>query len=92
MAYRVCVYDAPAILSDGRRSRRFNAAAYTGIVGDTRSFLIVAPVDLMSASWVAASKVTGNLADGGVIELHAPTEKPSDVPIANFLPWVPPGG
>ena len=87
MGYRVAVYDAPAILSDGRRCRRFNAAAYTGVVGDTRSFLILAPVDLMAASWAAASRVTGNPADGGVIELHAPTEKPSDVPIANFLPW-----
>lgn len=87
MAYRVCLYDAAAIAADGRRCRRINAAAYTGIAGDTRSFAILAPVDLMSPAWAAASRVTGNPADGGVIELYPVTEKPSDVPAANFVPW-----
>ncbi len=48
MAYRVCLNDTAAVTADGRRGRRFNAAAYTGIAGDTRSFLIVSPSDLMA--------------------------------------------
>lgn len=87
MAYRVCLYDRPAVTADGRRCRLFNAAAYTGIVGDTRSFMIVAPVDNQAPAWAAASRVTGNPSDGGVIELYPVTEKPSDVPAANFVPW-----
>jgi hypothetical protein len=59
----------------------------TGIAGDTRSFAVLAPVDLMSPAWAAASRLTGNPADGGVIELYPVTEKPSDVPAANFVPW-----
>lgn len=87
MAYRVCLYAQPAVTADGRRCRLVNAAAYTGIVGDTRSFMIVAPVDLMAPAWAPASQVTGNPNDGGVIELFPATEKPSDVPAANFVPW-----
>ncbi len=87
MAYRVCLNDTAAVTADGRRGRRFNAAAYTGIAGDTRSFLIVSPSDLMAPAWAAASRVTGNPPDGSVIELYPATEKPSDVPAANFVPW-----
>lgn len=87
MAYRVCLYDVAALTADGRRGRRVNAAAYTGIAGDTRSFLIISPADLMAPAWAAASRVTGNSADGGVVELYPVTEKTSDVPAANFVPW-----
>ncbi|MEE7489433.1 hypothetical protein [Methylobacterium oryzae] len=90
MSYRVALYSAQALLIDGRPCRRWPAAAYTGIANDQRYFAIVQPVDIMSASCVPASDVTGNPADGGVIELHAPTERPSDVPLSNFIPWVPP--
>ncbi|MGU3387749.1 hypothetical protein ACLBYG_24800 [Methylobacterium sp. D53M] len=90
MGYRVCLYSAQSLLIDGRPCRRWPAAAYTGIANDQRYFAIVQPVNLMSASWAPASAVTGNPADGGVIELHASTEKPSDVPLSNFIPWNPP--
>lgn len=90
MAYRCCLYTNASITADGRRCRRFPAAAYTGVDGDTRFFAIFAPVDLMSPAWAAASRVTGNPADGGVIELYPATEKPSDVASANFVPWNPP--
>lgn len=90
MAYRVALYSAAALTIDGRPCRRWPGAAYTGIANDQRYFAIVQPVNLMSASWAPASAVTGNPADGGVIELHAPTEKPSDVPLSNFIPWNPP--
>jgi hypothetical protein len=90
MGYRCCLYTNSSITADGRRCRRFPAAAYTGVVGDTRFFAIFAPVDLMSPAWAPASQVTGNATDGGVIELYPVTEKPSDVPLANFVVWTPP--
>jgi len=49
--------------------------------------MIVAPVDNQALAWAAASRVTGDPADGGVIELYPVTEKPSDLPAANFVPW-----
>ncbi|MGH1571385.1 hypothetical protein ACRAWG_12650 [Methylobacterium sp. P31] len=52
--------------------------------------MIVQPVDNQAPAWAPASQVTGNSADGGVIELYPATEKPSDVPAVNFVPWTPP--
>ena len=87
MPWKVCLYNQPAVTADGRRCRLVNAANYTGIVGDTRSFMVLASVDIMSPSWAPASRATGNPSDTGVIELYGPLEKPSDVPATNFVPW-----
>lgn len=91
MAYRVCLYSGASLTIDGRPCRRWPAAAYTGIPNDQRYFAIVRPVDNMAPAWAPASAVTGNPADGGVIELYPVTEKPSDVPAGNFVVWTPPG-
>ena len=90
MGYRVCLYSAQSLLIDGRPCRRWPAAAYTGVPNDQRYFAIVQPVNLMSPAWAPAAQVTGNPADGGVIELYPVTEKPSDVPAGNFVQWNPP--
>lgn len=87
MSHRVCLYNANSIRHDGRRCRRMSAATYTGIPGDDRFFAVFSPVDVMAPAWAAASRVTGNESDGGVIELFPVTEKPSDVPLSNFVPW-----
>lgn len=90
MGYRVPLYSAAALTIDGRPCRRWPAAAYTGVANDQRYFMIVQPVNTMAPAWAPAAQVTGNPADGGVIELYPVTEKPSDVPAANFVPWIPP--
>lgn len=87
MTYRVCLYTDASIRSDGRKCRRIPAATYTGNPSDDRFFAAFAPVDVYAPASAAASRITGNSSDGGVIELYPVTEKPSDVPIANFVPW-----